>query len=111
MGTADVIPLPQKPPHPGDLVKVIRRLAKDGAVGFSEHADQRGLERGIDLPDTLHVLKTGMIKGEIVPGVNPGEWKCKVVGEAEDSSRWIGVATIVVGTRQLYIVTVQWEDK
>jgi hypothetical protein len=56
-----------KPPHPGDLIRLVKRLAEAGAVGFSEHADRRGLERGIDVPDTLRLLKTGMITGEIVP--------------------------------------------
>lgn len=112
MGTAEVIPLPRKPPHPGDLIKVVRKLAEDGAVSFSEHAfDERGPERGIDIPDALRVLKNGMIKGDVLPGVNPGEWKCKVVDRAEGSSHWIGVPVVVVGTRRLYVLTVEWEDK
>jgi len=111
MGAAEVIKLPRKPPRPGDLMKLVRGLAEAGAVSFSEHADQRGLERGIDVPDTLRVLKNGMIKGEIVPGENPGEWKCKVVAEAEESSRWIGVVVVVIGNRRLFVLTVEWEDK
>ena len=107
-----MIPLPRKSPHPGDLIKVIRQLAEAGAVSFSTHAfDERRAERDIDMPDALQVLKRGMIKGDIVPGINPGEWKCLVVDKAEKSSRWIGVATVVIETRRLLIATVEWEDK
>jgi hypothetical protein len=107
-----VIPLPRKPPHPGDLIKLLRRLAQDGAVSFSEHAfDERGPERDIGMPDALRVLKNGMLTGDIVPGANPGEWKCKVKDKAEGSSRWIGVPIVVIGTRHLYVLTVEWEDR
>jgi hypothetical protein len=112
MSTAQVIPLPRKPPHPGELLRIIRELAEAGAVSFSSHAfDDRRPERGIDMPDALKVLKRGMIKGSIVPGDGPGEWKCLVVDKAEKSSRWIGVATVVINARRILIATVEWEDK
>jgi hypothetical protein len=103
--------LPRKTPHPGDLIKLIRRLAAAGAVGFSYHAfDERSEERGIDISDALLVLKNGMIKGKIRPGAKTGEWKCKVVDRIEGSSRWLGVVTVVIGERRLFIVTLEWED-
>jgi len=34
-------------------MKFVRRLVEAGAVSFSEHADEPGLERGIDWPDAL----------------------------------------------------------
>jgi hypothetical protein len=81
--TQEVAALPRKPPHPGDLIKVIRLLAADGAVSFTRHAFNRSDERGIDMLDALAVLRNGMIKGDIVAGNNPGEWKCKVVDKPE----------------------------
>ncbi len=107
-----VVPLPRKVPHPGDLMKIIRRLAIEGKVEFSFHAFyERSEERGIDMPDALKVLREGMIKGNIVPGNDPGEWKCKVADKAEGSSRSIGVVVVVIRQQRLRIVTVEWEDK
>jgi hypothetical protein len=109
--SAKVVPLPRKAPHPGDLMKIIRRLAGDGQVGFSSHAFDRSEERGIDLPGALAVLRFGEIKGEIAAGERADEWKCKVTDTVEGSSRSIGVVVIVVGQQRLLIVTVEWEDK
>jgi hypothetical protein len=107
-----IVPLIPRAPHPGDLMKVIRRLANAGAVGFSYHAfAERSEERGIDMPDALTVLREGMIRDPIVAGRSPGEWKCKVVDKLEGSSRWIGVATVVIRNERLFILTVEWEDK
>jgi hypothetical protein len=103
--------LPRKTPHPGDLIKVIRRLAERGAVGFSYHAfDERSPQRGIDIQDALAVLRHGMIKGDVTPGKREGEWKCKVVDRPHGSSRWLGVVTVVVKNERLFIITVEWED-
>jgi hypothetical protein len=92
-------------------MKVIRRLAGEGAVSFTTHAFDRSEERGINLPDALAVLRNGMIKGDIAAANGPGEWKCKVVDKLEGSSRWIGVVTVVIeGRGRLLILTVEWED-
>jgi hypothetical protein len=102
----------RKEPHPGDLTKVIRRLATEGQVAYSFHAfHERSDERNIDMQDALAVLRHGMIKGEIIAGNNPGEWKCKVVDTLDRSSRAIGVVIVVMRSERLLIVTVEWEDK
>jgi hypothetical protein len=108
--SAKVVPLPRKVPHPGDLMKIIRRLATEGKVGFSPHALERSDERDIDLPDALAVLRQGEINGEIEAGNSPGEWKCKVTDTAQGSSRSIGVVVVVVKEQRLFIITVEWED-
>jgi hypothetical protein len=78
--------MPRRPPHPGDLLKRIRELARAGKVSYGPHVfDERSPERGIDLPTTINVLKKGMIKGRIKPGANAGEWVCKMVDQAEGS--------------------------
>jgi Domain of unknown function (DUF4258) len=92
-------------------MKIIRRLATGGRVGFSPHAFERSDQRDIDLPDALAVLRQGEIKGGIVAGNSPGEWKCKVTSTALGSSRSIGVVTVVIREKRLFIVTVEWEDK
>ena len=104
--------MPRIPPHPGELRKRIAELATAGAVSFSAHAfDERSPERGIDINDAIRVLRIGEIEGEIAPGANAGEWKCKMVAKAENSSRRIGVVTVVVRLQRLLIATVEWEDR
>jgi hypothetical protein len=110
MSGTEVIRMPRRPPHPGDLQRRIRGLAADGKVSFGPHVfEERGPERGIDINDALRVLKRGMIKGDIEAGAQAGEWKCKVVDQAEGSSRWIGVV-VAVGHSHLFLITVEWED-
>jgi hypothetical protein len=110
--TAQVVPLPRKAPHPGDLIKVIRKLVEKGAFGFSYHAfDVRGVERAIDIQDALAVLRQGIIKGDVVPGKGAGEWKCKVVDKLDDTFRWLGVVTVVIKNERLFVLTVEWEDQ
>jgi len=73
--------------------------------------DDRSPSRGIDINDALRILQIGEIEGRILPGTGPGEWKCKVVAKAEQSSRRIGVATVLLKHGHLLIATVEWEDK
>jgi hypothetical protein len=90
----------------------IAGLAAAGAVSFSAHAfAERSPQRSIDINEALRVLKLGDIEGPVEPGVNAGEWKCKVVARAERSSRRIGVVTVVIRNARLLIVTVEWEDR
>jgi hypothetical protein len=44
-----------KPPHPGDLIKTIRKLAAQGKITFTSHAvDERMEERGFDVDDVVN---------------------------------------------------------
>jgi hypothetical protein len=36
----------EKPPHPGELMALIRRLAAEGSYAFKDHALERMEERG-----------------------------------------------------------------
>lgn len=61
---------PQKAPHPGDLIKVIRRLADAGKMSFNrEHTFERMEERfepwGFDLSDVLKILREGKSLGKL----------------------------------------------
>jgi hypothetical protein len=102
---------PPKPPHPGDLIKLIRRLAEDGKISWSDHAfDERSPERGIEIADVLEVFRLGDIEGDITPGKSRGEWKCCVVGKLQWTSREAGVVTVVARKTKLIVVTVEWMD-
>lgn len=97
-------------PRINDLERTIRTLAAGRmSPGFSDHALDRMEERGITTLDVVRVLKIGGIKGEVEAGRAAGEWKCKVVARVK-GSREIGVITIVVAQRRLFVKTVEWED-
>lgn len=98
---------PPKPPHPGDLVRLVRRLAAEGKVAFSRHVLD---ERGFDVSDVIELLRKGDIDGPVRAGRNPGEWRCLVVGRLAWSPREAGVATVVVREERLIIATVEWMD-
>lgn len=97
-------------PRTHTLIKIIRALAKDSEnVFLSDHASDQMADRGITRPDVLRALRIGDIVGEIEAGKTVGEWKCKVV-ERRKNARDIGVATIVIGARRLFVKTAEWED-
>lgn len=100
-----------KPPHPGRLMAIIRRLAQQGHYSFSEHAfDERMVERGFDAEDILKIMALGEIEGPIRPGNKEGEWRCRVVGKLAWTSREAGVVTVVVREARLIFVTTKWID-
>ena len=97
-------------PRPSQLLDTVRGAAADSAnVKFCGHAFDRMEERGITTLDAIRVLRGGDIKGEIEPGANFGEWKCKIAKQMK-GNREIGVVTIVMNTRRLFVKTVEWED-
>ena len=64
-----------------------------------------------DITDRMmfDVLRTGYLKGEIEPGMHPGEWKAKMCKQMK-GQREVGVVTIVVRDSWLFVKTVEWED-
>ena len=97
-------------PKAADLEKAIRSIAEeDRYVYLGPHAKERMAERGITRVDAIRVLCRGFIDGQIELGQRAGEWKCKVVARLK-GSRDIGVVTIVVEGKKLFIKTVEWED-
>lgn len=64
-----------------------------------------------DITDKMmfEVLRTGYIKGEIVPGQYPGEWKAKMAKQMK-GQREVGVVTVVINNHKLFVKTVEWED-
>jgi hypothetical protein len=97
-------------PRPAELEAIVREIALlDRHVYLGPHALERMEERGITRIDALRVLQRGSVTGEIDPGRNRGEWKCKVVARLK-GSRDIGVVTVVVEEQRLFVKTVEWED-
>ena len=110
MSATDATPMPRKPPHPGVLMARIRKLAASGAYSYGPHVFERRDERSIDINDALDVLRLGEIDGPIRPGINAGEWKCKVTAKLEGANRELGVAVVVIKDNKLFLLTVEWDD-
>jgi hypothetical protein len=110
MNEAAIAPIPPKPPHASVLAAQIRRLAKEGAFSWGPHVFDRRDERDIDISDAKEVLMIGEIQGPIEAGINPGEWKCKMVAKVDKTSRRMGVAVVVIRNEHLFLKTVEWED-
>jgi hypothetical protein len=66
-------------------------------------------DRDLDFDDLEVILKKGVIREDIRPGKNPGEWKCLVEDKLAGNSRWTGVA-VVVKESHLLIATIEWVD-
>jgi hypothetical protein len=97
-------------PRPADLEAIIHEIAGlDHHVYLGAHTRIRMEERGITRLDAVRVLQRGSISGGIIPGRSRGEWKCKVVARLK-GSREIGVVTILVQEKKLFVKTVEWED-
>ena len=97
-------------PHPSKLLVLVRSAALDTRnVAFSSHARQRLELRDISDLEAIKVLRLGEIKGDIEPGGNRGEWKCKIVAPIK-GRRDVGVITIILVNGRLLIKTVEWED-
>lgn len=97
-------------PRIDQMEATIRAVAADSRnVLFGEHALDRMEERGITTLDALRVLKKGNMAQPPVPGRRTGEWKCKIIAQVK-GAREVGVVTIVIHNRRLFIKTVEWED-
>lgn len=107
---------PDRAPSPEALADTIRRLSKARRIAYLDHGDDRFEERfaghGFDVFDMHDVLETGTLDGgAIEAGKKEGEWKVKMVGVPDGTSRKMGVVTIVVQEKRLLIKTVEWEDR
>jgi len=108
-------PIVQFRPRPSQLEGRIRQLAKDSgkvrwrARTHESHSETRMEWRDITDRMMFDVLRTGYLKGEIEPGMHPGEWKAKMCKQMK-GQREVGVVTIVVRDSWLFVKTVEWED-
>lgn len=91
-------------------MSTIRRLEAAGSLRWDEHVLRRKRERAIDILDVREVLRFGEIEGPIRAGVRRGEWVCKVTAKPGTSSRKVGVVVAVVRDKELFLITVEWED-
>jgi hypothetical protein len=97
-------------PRPEKLRDLIHRLAADTRnIIWTDHAEQRMVERDITDRTVVDVLRTGSLKGRIEPGCNPGEWKVKMVKEVK-GRREAGVVVLTIRNQRLLVKTAEWED-
>jgi hypothetical protein len=106
---------PVKPPSPAALAHTIRRLSEDGCISYLDHGgfrlETRFKEMGRDVFDMYDVLEKGRIDGPIKAGKTAGEWKVKMVGTLDGTSRKMGVVVFIVLEQEILIQTVEWEDR
>ena len=96
--------------HRTEILGRVRDLSTQGKIQWRDHAFDRIDERGIDALVATRVLQQGELKNDLVqPGDRVGEWIVTIVGRAK-GNRDVGVVTVVVGTRLLRVITVEWED-
>jgi hypothetical protein len=102
-------------PRPSELEKLVRELAVDSrnvrwrSETYETHTESRMEWRGISDKMMFEVLRTGYVKGDIEPGKFPGEWKVKMT-KVMKGRREVGVVTLVINQRRLFVKTVEWED-
>lgn len=106
---------PGTPPRAETILATIRKLVQQHKFFFMDHGEfrfeKRFQEMGFDMFDLLQILESGVVCGEIEAGKKAGEWKVKLIGVPEGTSRKMGVVTIVVRDERLLIKTAEWEDR
>jgi len=92
------------------FIERVRALAADSAnIKWSFHAQERMIERGIELRVALTVIRTGQIRGDLEAGQNDGEWKANIV-RALHGIREVGTVVLVISDARILVKTVEWED-
>jgi hypothetical protein len=110
MRKPEVVPLPRRPPRRGVLAKRIAELVADGAFSYASDAFARVGGAEVDLGDAMEVLTTGSIEGAIAPGENAGEWRCRMVGKIDKSTKRLAVVSVVIRDVHVFLVSVAWEE-
>lgn len=97
-------------PRGETFLRRVQELAANTAnIKWSLHARDRMEERGIPNRVALTVLRKGVLRGEITPGNNRGEWRAKIV-RAVHGRREVGAVVILVRDTRILVKTVEWED-
>ena len=100
MGSVTI--LKDRPLHPRRAMERICMLLREGDYEWSQHAEMRLRQRGLDNLDVEHILKYGRVAE---PPSRPGSaWRYKIEGRCIDSKK-MG-AVVVEIEKTLVIVTV-----
>lgn len=101
--------------RPSEVEALVRELAKDSrnvrwrSASYETHAESRMEWRGITDVMMFEVLRTGYLKGGVEAGQRQGELKVKMCKKMK-GLREVGVVTLVIDQKRLFIKTVEWED-
>lgn len=81
-------------------------------LAYTDHAQERMVERDINGADILHILKYGHIHDEPEPADEPGLYKYKMCARTPDSSSRTICAVVIPSVRKaaVKIITAMWED-
>jgi hypothetical protein len=84
------------------LKQEILLYIKNGKYRLTEHAAEEQVAGGLDLPDTLHVLKTGKHE-KAKTKFEHSTWKYAIKGKTEESQE---VRVIIAFSDEMIIITV-----
>lgn len=107
MARENVYPLGLTPTRARAL---IAEIAKDTSrVIIGDHASERMELRGISAMELYRILQCGDVL-DAPMRTKHKEWKCKVVMRLP-GSRTAGAVTIILHDGNLFVMTVEWEDR
>jgi hypothetical protein len=97
-------------PNPEKFCARVRQVAEDTRnIKWSKHARERMDWRDIPIRVALSIVREGQLRGDIVAGINEGEWKAKFVRNIP-GRRDAGVVFLLIQNDRIFVKTVEWED-
>ena len=99
MSDSEIVPLNDGTNY-GKVAERVKRLAREGGVRLSRHAQERMKERRFDMNDVLSIIKTGRITSHSCPN---DAWSWKMEGTAVDGER---AACVIAIQDHVVIVTI-----
>ena len=85
-----------------ELRKKILQCVREDRYQLTRHALEQQKKRGIDLPDLVHVLKTGTHEKSKTT-LEKQVWKYAITGKAEDSRK---IRIIIAFKDEMIVITV-----
>jgi hypothetical protein len=107
MPNENVYPLTLSPARARALIAEIARDTSRVIIG--DHAQARMEQRGISDVELYRILRCGDVLDD-PSRTRHKEWKCKVVMRLK-GSRVAGAVTIILHDGNLFVMTVEWEDR
>ena len=87
-----------------DVLKRVRKHAREGTVYLAKHAMVRKMERSVSYPDIKYVLETGYREpSKDILDIKRQNWKYAIRGKTKSN---INIRTIVVLEEELIVITV-----
>jgi Domain of unknown function (DUF4258) len=98
---------------PREATECIRRKAEQQPdLAFTDHFQERLVERGLIMGDVLYVLKYGYVYEKPQQSTRKGLYKCLMEAPTPNSNvRTVSVVVIPYPSCAVKLVTVMWKDE